>query len=512
MRFRFAQSVLSLALAAATLAACTVENATGNGGGDGTVPPGQAFALRIGDAGVEEIEQVFPFAGGVVVIGTFTGTVDFDPSGRTEFRTSAGGNDVFVARFDLNGALQWVTALGGPGNDVGRGLFVSLDGRVALTGSAEASFQCIGGVVTGQHNGGRDAYIATLSSTGVCGDLFFVGGPGTDEGRSVAVDASGALIVAGVFTGRADFDPTGSETLRTAAAGDPSDVFVGRWVIPGQPTWLSAIQGRGTDDVAAMALDVTQGVVLAGTYSDTIDTDPGSAVRRLSPVGGSSDVWVASLNALNGDHRWSDRFGSPNADVVSRHALQVDLQREVWVGGRFSGSMSVGEFNTGTPIVSVGQEDGFLGRVNNTGIPVGGFAIGGPGNDVVLDVSLADENDGLFVSGRFQDRVDFSRVLTSRVIEAVSPSGSGVGDLFLARYNKAGVMRWASRLRPSAVPPLAPTAFLTSVATGGFWVGGRFGGAMNVDPGTGFATLTARAQADAWIGRFTADSGAVVRR
>ncbi|MDX2184515.1 MAG: hypothetical protein SFW08_11100 [Gemmatimonadaceae bacterium] len=501
-----------LAALAIAAAACEVDNATANGGGDGTVLPGQAYALRIGAAGVEEIEQVFPYAGGAVVIGTFTGTVDFDPSGRTEFRTSAGGNDVFVARIDLNGALQWVTTLGGPGNDVGRGLFVTLDGRVALTGSAETGFQCVGGIVTGQHNGARDAYIATLGATGSCGDLFFVGGPGTDEGRSIAVDATGGIIVAGVFSGRADFDPTGAETIRTAAAGDPSDVFVGRWQIPGQPTWLSALQGRGTDDVAAMAVDITQGVVLAGTYSDTLDADPGSAVRRLAPVGGGSDVFVVALNALNGDHRWSDRFASPNADVVSRHALQVDLQREVWIGGRFSGSMSVGEFNTGTPIVSVGGEDGFLARVNSSGLPVGGFAIGGPGNDVVLDVSLADENDGLFVSGRFQDRVDFSRGLSSPVIVAVSPSNSGVGDLFLARYNKAGVLRWASRLRPSAVPPLTGTAFLTSVASGGFWVGGRFGGAMNIDPGTGFAVLTAEAQADAWIGRFTADSGAVVRR
>ena len=73
-------------------------------------------------------------AGNVYTTGSFKGTVDFDPGAGVTNLTSAGEADVFVQKLDLSGNFVWVVGMGGPSSDLGYGVAVDAGGNVYITG------------------------------------------------------------------------------------------------------------------------------------------------------------------------------------------------------------------------------------------------------------------------------------------------------------------------------------------------------------------------------------------
>ena len=106
-----------------------------------------------------------PATGSVYVTGTFTGSITF---GNT-LLTSTGGDDVFVAKWDL-GARAWTSAVsgGGPGDDSSQGIaVVSVAGvaSVYVTGTASNPGIIIAGTAL-NGAGGRDVFVAKYTDAG----------------------------------------------------------------------------------------------------------------------------------------------------------------------------------------------------------------------------------------------------------------------------------------------------------------------------------------------------------
>lgn len=69
------------------------------------------------------------------VTGGFSGTADFDPSPAIENLTSAGGYDIFVGKYTLNGEYLCSFNVGSAGNDFGYSIFSNATNTFYLTGS-----------------------------------------------------------------------------------------------------------------------------------------------------------------------------------------------------------------------------------------------------------------------------------------------------------------------------------------------------------------------------------------
>jgi hypothetical protein len=494
--------------ATAGVVACETRQVTGVGT-PGGVFVGQAFAFRMGGVQPDEgVQSIRTADGSVVTVGTFTGTVDFDPSPRVDTRVAQGQSDFFVTRIDSSGALQWATAIGGPGVDVARSVAVASDGRVLVVGSGTTGFQCVGGVVQGAFTNSRDVVMVLLAPDGRCERITVLGGAGTDEARAVALGPGNEVYVTGVYQGPMDFDPAAGElTLLPQSPSDPADVFVARYGLDGTLRWAFPVGGRGNDQAWALTVDPVQGVVIAGGFTDTLDVDPSASFRRLGSLG-QADVFVASYTAL-GEYRWGDRLGGIGTDLVAPHAISLTTSKDVLLGGQFSGTMILGNGLGVVPVVGFGAADGYVVRMAASGVPLNGFAIGGPGDDNVTGV-LATGSE-VVVTGGFQGRVDFSRGVSTRVLIAQSAAAGAGSDHFLARYDLAGLLRYAQWLRPTGAPTLRVTGHLAS-GDGTVWLTGRFTGVMNADPGTGFATLTSAGFSDVLLARYRVDDGTVVRR
>jgi hypothetical protein len=156
--------------------------------------------------------------------------------------TYNGDFDAFVAKVSSSGAsLLYAGYIGGSGFDSARGIAVDGSGNAYVTGftnSTEGTFPVLAGPDL-THNGGVDAFVAKVSSSGA--SLLFagyIGGTGADYGYGIAVDGLGNAYVTGNTTStEASFPVVGGPDL-TYNGG--SDAFVVKVVADDMPPASSA--------------------------------------------------------------------------------------------------------------------------------------------------------------------------------------------------------------------------------------------------------------------------------
>ncbi len=108
--------------------------------------------------------------GNVLVTGWFCDTVDFDPGPGEVFCTSNGFQDVFLSKFDAQGALLWARNWGGEFAWGDRGYGVSTDstGRIYVTGLFSGTADFDPGPGTDYHTceGGYDIFLSMIPPDG----------------------------------------------------------------------------------------------------------------------------------------------------------------------------------------------------------------------------------------------------------------------------------------------------------------------------------------------------------
>lgn len=494
-----------LSLPLILLAACGPFEGDPTGPGGPPPPTGSDVAVpfRIGATNAEEFRTIAAVQGGVVVAGWYGGTLDFDPRTTATGRTSLGGQDIAIARYDNDGALQWVTSLGGSGADVPHAMATTPDGGVVVVGYGSGGGLCGGSVLAGA--GGRDALIAKLGPTGSCEWAVLVGGSADDEARAVAVDTDGSIVVAGLFRGTADFAPGGAAALLPSRGG--SDGFLARYSNSGE--LIAVEQGGGLDDdlFAAVHLAASGDVTVAGEMRGTASFGSPLAPAVLVSAGGA-DIVVARYTGLLG-LRWAFRAGGPAEDRAT--ALTADFAGAPIVAGTFEGTADL-DPSPGTAIlVSRGAADAFFARYHPETGAWDGLArgFGGTGSEGVSAV-LSHSSGRVVLSGWFQESVDFDPGAGARVVIAKATGGGA--DLFTAAYGASGEFEWVTPVGASVggAGQQAIAFGLAEDSEGQLWSTGRFFGRADFDPGTEAVELLALGDADAFVARYGATTGALL--
>lgn len=141
------------------------------------------------------------------------------------FQTAFGGaGDAFVTKFSLDGgSLVFSTYLGGSGADTGNAITLDAAGHVWLAGSTtSADFPITPTVIPSSLTGTQDWFISMLSAdAGTLLVSYYLGGTGTQTAAGIAVDAQGAVYVAG-STSSTDF-PVSAGAFQTVYGGGATD-------------------------------------------------------------------------------------------------------------------------------------------------------------------------------------------------------------------------------------------------------------------------------------------------
>lgn len=150
-----------------------------------------------------------------------SGVMSFPVTSGTAQVTPGGGlSDAYVVKFNSLGGRVYGTYVGGGGAESGASIAVSTSGVAYVTGyTTSANFPTTSLGFQRVTQGGYDAFVSQLSTTGTYSYSTYLGGSGTDMGASIAVDTSGNTYVAGK-TNSANF-PT-----NVYAPGGLYDAFV----------------------------------------------------------------------------------------------------------------------------------------------------------------------------------------------------------------------------------------------------------------------------------------------
>ena len=103
--------------------------------------------------------------------------------------------DAFVAKLDNNGVLQWHTFLGGGGMDEGFAIHVTLNGDIFITGESDSNW---GTPINPHHaDSDDDVFVAKLNTSGALQWHTFMGGEYGERGEGIHVEGNGTIYVTG---------------------------------------------------------------------------------------------------------------------------------------------------------------------------------------------------------------------------------------------------------------------------------------------------------------------------
>ena len=295
----------------------------------------------------------------VIVTGQFAGTVDFDASSKTLNLKSKGGTDVFVLSLTSGGSTSFAKQLGGSGVDRGTAVAIDSTKRIYVAGSfsGTADFNPSSSTANLKSAGGKDAFVARLSSSGSYSYAKAFGGTSNDEAHGVVVDAGNNVYVTGYFAGTADLNPS-SPKANVKSAGS-NDVFVVKLNSSGNYFWGKRVGGTGDDRGRGIVRQSNGDVAVVGNFSGTVDFDPSSTVNNVASHGGD-DAFVLRLTAA-GNYKSALAIGGTGAD--RGRALAVDSADKLYALGQFFESLSLDTGEGDVDLTSAGAADLFLVRL-----------------------------------------------------------------------------------------------------------------------------------------------------
>lgn len=364
-------------------------------------------------------------SGNVYTIGSFGGTVDFDPGVATFTLTSAGSRDVFVQKMDASGNFVWVKSFGSIETERGNSIAVDAYGNVYTAGDfgGTVDFDPGSGTANLTSVGGTSIFVQKMDSSG-----NFVWAKSFGEGNAgvsfIAVDTSGNVFSTGSFDGTVDFDPGAGISNQTSAGSN--DVFVQKMDESGNFVWAKSFGGIEHDSGTSIAVDASGNVYTTGVFNKTVDFDPGVGISNQTSAG-SSDMFVQKMNST-GNFVWAESIGGTGFE--ESRAITVDASGNVYITGQFRGTI---DFDPGTGIANLTSSGGYdvpILKMDASGNFVWAKSFGG--TDDVKGYSITvDASGNVYTTGDFQETADFDPGAGTAYLTSV-----GDGDIFVQKMSQ----------------------------------------------------------------------------
>jgi len=182
---------------------------------------------------------------------------------------SHGLRDIFLSKIDSTGHFVWVISAGGGNMDEGKSVCTDINGNIYISGVFSGTATFSGTTISS--NGFQDMFVAKYNSSGVLQWVRSGGGSENDAGNSVAVDRNGNVAVTGQFIGSAQFGPLNLVSQNDPVTNNPTiDIFTVKYDSSGTIQWAKKGSAKYTDRGMDAAFDPSGNLYVTGQFSDTI--------------------------------------------------------------------------------------------------------------------------------------------------------------------------------------------------------------------------------------------------
>jgi hypothetical protein len=255
---------------------------------------------------------------------------------------------------------------------------------------------------------------------------------------------------------------------------------------PASWLWAKSLGGSIADNGISKTTDLAGNSFLTGQFNGTSDFDPGSGSFTLTASNSLSDIFIAKLDS-SGDFQWAKQIGGIAADVATAITI-APVNGAIYITGYFGGTADFDPGNGVFNLISAGNQDAFILKLDSAGEFQWAIKLGSGGNDQGLSItagSLATGN--IYVAGKFNGTVDFNPDTAATNLTAI-----GTSDIFILKLDTAGNFNWARSFTGNgSSDELVLSIAITPDSSASIITTGYFSGTTDFDPGSNSFDLTA---------------------
>lgn len=406
------------------------------------IDPTLVYSTYWGGAGTDSAYGVAADGNGSAVIVGSTTSANLT-TGNPLQGTLSGTRDVFVSKLSPDGnTVIFSTYLGGVGTEEGRSIVLDANNTIYLSGeTGSGDFPVVGGFQSGSNN--TNAFLVKLAANGAALQYSTVlGGNGEDRAYGVWASNNGKAYVAGE-TASSDF-PVKSAYQASAQGGADAFVTTINTLVTGNASLVSSsyFGGSANDRAYGLDVDASGNVYLAG-YTESTNL-PMTNGYQVSVGNGCCSPFLTKWNPTVASLLYSTYLGRGPADWAN--AVAVDDAGNAYVTGQ-TGSTSF-PVTTGVFQNRLGNgqnfTDAFVTKLNTTAVGAASLVYSTffGGSNTDFGNAIAIDASGLaYITGK----VYWSGMPTTA--DAVQPTRPGMDDAMVAAFNaNASHLMYASYL------------------------------------------------------------------
>ena len=349
----------------------------------------------------------------------------------------------YTGNLIIDPTIEWSTYLGGTLYDAINGITTNKDGYVYAVGatSSTASIATVGSYQVsfggGSNSVGADAMLLKFDAGGSCIWATYYGGTGVDIGRSIAVDTSGNILIAGQTNSQTGMGTASTHRPTPSSSIQNNDAFLAKFDTSGQRIWGTYFGGDNNDgDVAtALACSNDGGIYLGGrTVSETGISTPGAFQPVKSSGLSAVDGFLARFTT-SGNLDWATYYGGTLDESI--FSIATDSSGNLYLSGSTNsdgGIATPGAFqdsNTGSDV------DGFVAKFDAAGQRLWGTYFGGDLYDIITGAYISHDSY-LYLAGNTTSSSGISSALSHQ------QNFGGNQDAFLAKFSLDGQRQWST--------------------------------------------------------------------
>jgi Secretion system C-terminal sorting domain len=343
----------------------------------------------------------------VYSVGSFTGTVDFDPGPGSNTLTASGTGSGYLVKYDANSNFQWVLPISGSVSASCWDICSDTSDNIYIIGEVNGTsgdFDPGAGVTSITSAGLTDVYIAKYTSSAQFVWIQQFGGTSNEFARKIKTGKNNELVVTCNFEGTVDFDP-GPGVNNITSAGS-TDVFIARIYTDGVLDWVKTIGNSGGNQGPGIGVDESGYIYSVGSFSGTIDTDPDiTNTNFLTATGTASDGLIIKLDS-NGIFQWSHNISSNSGALIND--VEPDRDNNIYLTGWFSGFVDFDPSNGMDTYTNVSGIDAFFWKMTANGNHVWAKVTGNSLPEFYDGRSVKIASNGSpYVLGVFEGSADF---------------------------------------------------------------------------------------------------------
>ncbi len=341
--------------------------------------------------------------GNIYVVGNFTSSITLG----TTTLTSAGGVDVFVAKYLPNQSLSWAIKIGGTLDENFKDLIIDATNNLLITGTYKGTLT--GGSFTKSNadasGSTTDIFLSKINSNGNVVFLSSQGNGNNDDVNAVVVDSNNSPFILSSFSGTLTI---GAATLVSAGL---EDIIITRFSTGGSAIQFYTAGGTGSDiGLDMLIIPSDNSIYVTGSFTGTTSF---GGLNNISA--GGSDAFVAKLNPST--LQWIVSVGGGTGDDIGK-ALATNSTSTIFLAGTFNATASL----FGNTRTSIGNKDVYIAKFNLTlGNASTVFALGDTGNEEVNDMLFISPNN-IYIAGNY---FSFARSFNDATYAQVSSQAKG---------------------------------------------------------------------------------------